>query len=672
MAPDLEPFVHSPLLGESVRVIIQTLSSKRELEPRISLRGGRLGRALPLINGFVAEVPSTSLIAFATDGDTMLVSLDRPTTLLGRYDQDLLRVTTGAANVIGRTGISDRSSHPAIDNFLGGLEAGPNGSGLTIAVLDSGLYDHDSLHEDLRVINNPASTRVVARQDFTSDDLNASWSGQKIDPFGHGTHVAGIAAGSGRESLEAEDVGNYYGGLAFNAKLVDLRVIGADGSGYISSAISAVDWMVHNRQRHNIRIANLSIGAAVTQSFRTDPFCTAIERAVRSGIVCVVAAGNFGKDDEGRTIYGGILAPANSPYVITVGAANTQGSIERSDDAIASYSSRGPTLVDNIAKPDLVAPGTLIRSISADENYLAVNHGLTVYSREGRSIYMWLSGTSMAAPVVSGTVALMLQVNPDLTPAMVKGILQFTAQSLASLEDMDPLLRLLTEGAGLVNADAAVRLAASFDSNADRARPGSNLLTNNEPALDRLLYSSRDHAAAPFTSQIAGETVAWGNNIMFSHGLAFLYNRSGNLSVYNTTGWQVAPDFRLFYGFLSTNARLLVDARLMADARLLADGRLASDARLISDARLMTDGRLASDAWFWSGDETGLTNTSVARGTWSSALMDQGVLASGLTFDQRAEHERLMAWGDEAPGVSIPTIQGRRHPLYPRFFRITD
>ena len=125
----------------------------------------------------------------------------------------------------------------------------------------------------------------------------------------------------------------------------------------VSVVVAGIDWIVKNGKTYNIRVMNLSLGAAPTQSYKTDPLCLAVGRAVDAGIVVVVAAGNWGKDAQGRTIYGGILSPANSPRVITVGATNTFQTNARSDDAVATYSSRGPTLVDGIAKPDLVPPG---------------------------------------------------------------------------------------------------------------------------------------------------------------------------------------------------------------------------------------------------------------------------------------------------------------------------
>jgi serine protease AprX len=659
---------------EGVRVIVQTRALGEQAGETIISKGGRIKRSLSLINGYVAEVPRSSLRALALDEETLYVSLDRPTALLqsDRYDNNLVRVTTGAENVIGRNGISSNDKDTA--EYLKGLRAGPNGRDVTVAILDSGIYDDGPLHEDLRAINNPHTRRVLAHRNFVaSENLSPDQLARGYDPYGHGTHVAGIAAGSGRECLQDGAVGNFYAGMAMNANLVDLRVVGADGSGSISNVIAAIEWMIANRTAYNIRVANFSIGAAVTESYKSDPLCQAVERAVRAGIVCVVAAGNFGKDALGNAVYGGILAPGNDPLAITVGATNTWGTAVRSDDMMASYSSRGPALVDFVCKPDLVAPGTLLRSVAANRNSLAAKNNLTVYSKGGEDMYMWLSGTSMAAPVVAGAAALMLDANPSLTPAMVKSVLQFTAQQLPSLSGSDPLLAMLTEGAGYLNADAAVRMAQAFAHDANVRADGSPLLSSDTSLLDQSLYKSQRPGASAFTSNIAGETISWGDNILFSHGLAYLYN-NGRLSVLKTAGWQVSSRFLLVNGYLGTNGRMLDDSRLMDSSRLMGDARLTIDLGVTDDSRVTTDG------WLWSSSVNGLMNPASAKAAWGANLMDPrgtvladgtvlgdgSMLSDGSVLADHAKLEQVMAWGDDAPGFDIKRIESKRHPLYPR------
>jgi serine protease AprX len=154
-------------------------------------------------------------------------------------------------------------------------------------------------------------------------------------------------------------------GLAPDAHVVSVKVLGADGSGHVSDLIEGIDWVIANRQRFQINIINLSLGAPVEQSWRDDPVCQAIERAWRVNIVTVAAAGNVGKTSDGKEILGGVTSPGNCPYAITAGAVNTKGTPFRSDDVMATYSSRGPTMIDRLLKPDLVAPGNKVRSLLA-------------------------------------------------------------------------------------------------------------------------------------------------------------------------------------------------------------------------------------------------------------------------------------------------------------------
>jgi len=246
--------------------------------------------------------------------------------------------------------------------------------------------------------------------------------------------------------------------MAPGAHLVGLKVLDQTGGGYMSDVIAALDWVVDNHAAYNIRVVNLSVGAAVTESYETDPLALAARRVVESGVVLVAAAGNLGRNALGQTQYGGITAPGNAPWVLTVGASSHMGTLSRTDDTIGGYSSRGPTAIDYLAKPDLVAPGTGIVSLSAPGSFFyAAKPQLLVDGLRPTAYkpYLSLTGTSMAAPVVTGTVALMLQANPALTPNAVKAILQYTAQDY-------PQYNALTEGAGFLDAKGAVKLAAFF------------------------------------------------------------------------------------------------------------------------------------------------------------------------------------------------------------------
>ncbi|MGE0447424.1 MAG: S8 family serine peptidase, partial [Vicinamibacterales bacterium] len=211
-------------------------------------------------------------------------------------------------------------------------EDGITGAGIGVAVIDSGIAPLPHLRG-----------RIVVSKDFTG-------SGETGDDWGHGTHVAGIIAAAPRNARDDTS------GVAPDAHLLNLKVLGADGSGYVADVIDAIDWAVANRRRYAVRVINLSLGAAPSQSALTDPICLAIARAHDAGIVVVAAAGNRGRTLDGAAVYGTINSPGHCPHALTVGALNTNGTPQRSDDVMASYSSKGPTR-DGLIKPDLVAPG---------------------------------------------------------------------------------------------------------------------------------------------------------------------------------------------------------------------------------------------------------------------------------------------------------------------------
>lgn len=387
--------------------------------------GGKLGRQLNLIGAQVVDLPNGQLKKLADHPAVQSLHFDRP-------------VTKAMSRVAASTGAL------SVRYFLG-----YTGAGVGVAVVDSGVT---SWHDDLTyqggspAVRTSGGQRVAAFVDFVNGRPTP------YDDNGHGTHVGGIIAGNGYDSW------GIRAGMAPEAHLVGLKVLDENGRGVISNVIAALGFAVANRQAYNIRVLNLSIGAAVTESYNTDPLTLAAKYAVDSGIVVVTAAGNLGKNGLGLTQYGGITAPGNAPWVLTVGAASHEGTVLRSDDTIAGYSSRGPTAIDFTAKPDLVAHGTGIVSLS-DPNSLfyQTKSAYLLYGTlyPGYKPYLSLTGTSMAAPVVAGTVALMMQANPDLTPNLVKAILQYTSENKSSYNA-------LTQGAGFLNAKGAVDLARFF------------------------------------------------------------------------------------------------------------------------------------------------------------------------------------------------------------------
>ena len=245
-----------------------------------------------------------------------------------------VRAVAGDSNVRSLTGddlavsTMDVSTQATGANLLWPGADGTNfgglvGSGVGIAMIDSGV----GLHADV-------NRRVKLRVDFVNDHLG------NPNPFGHGTHIASLISGSGAGSRGAE--GAAYVGMAPGAELFSLRVLGADGFGLVSDVVLAIEWVIKNKDRYRLRVVNLSLGLATREPYRTAPMALAVERAVAAGLVVVASAGNYGKLEDGTPIVGVVVSPGHTPGALTVGATNTRGTVARSDDAVASYSSRGP------------------------------------------------------------------------------------------------------------------------------------------------------------------------------------------------------------------------------------------------------------------------------------------------------------------------------------------
>ena len=326
---DAELMRRSQRTGLEVSRVIVTLVPGATLPPELK-RFARVTKRLGIINGQVLDLPNHVLRQLEARPEIFRVHHDRPTVA-----HDFRTSITSGARAVQQ-----------------GL--GFTGAGIGVAVIDSGIAGwHNDLSSRTPVMYPYGDQRVAAFVDFVNGRT------APYDDEGHGTHVAGIIAGNGHDSL------GRHAGVAPDATLVALKVLDADGRGTISDAIAALDWVLTNRQQYNIRVVNLSVGAAVRESYWTDPFTVAAKRVADAGVVVVTAAGNLGKNASGEALYGGVTAPGNAPWVLTVGASSTNGSLTRHDDAMAGFSSRGPTYLDWAAKPDLVASGVGTISLSA-------------------------------------------------------------------------------------------------------------------------------------------------------------------------------------------------------------------------------------------------------------------------------------------------------------------
>lgn len=289
------------------------------------------------------------------------------------------------------------------------------GETVTIAVLDTGITPHADL-----------ASRLIAFVDFVNGKE------EPYDDNGHGTHCAGCAAGDGLLS------NGKYRGPAPKAPLIGIKVLDKYGEGSLSKVIAGIAWCIQHKEKYNIRIISLSLGGDSSISYKEDPICQMVEQAWKEGIVVVAAAGNMGPKPKT------ISSPGIHPQIITVGAADDRRTVDRRDDRVASFSSRGPTL-DGVAKPDLLAPGTNIVSLRSWCSYL--DRSLSE-NRVGDH-YFSMSGTSMATPIVAGIVALMLSADPTLTPDQIKQRLLKTSYSLHQPVN--------DQGAGQVDAEKALQ-----------------------------------------------------------------------------------------------------------------------------------------------------------------------------------------------------------------------
>jgi serine protease AprX len=314
------------------------------------------------------------------------------------------------------------------------------GKGVTVAVVDSGIYKTKDI-----------SGRVKVNVNF-----NPSYH-DGMDRYGHGTFVAGIIAGNGTRS------NGKYIGVAPKATLLNVRIADDQGMMYESDVIDSLQWIYTNKDKYHIRVANLSLNAAVAQSYHTSPLDAAVEVLWFNGIVVVASAGNNGTS----TLY----PPANDPFVITVGATDDRGTLGLADDAVAAFSAYGLS-ESGLPKPELVAPGRMIVGLLPENDKLSIGRGHQ--SNRIDNTYFKMSGTSVSAPMVSGAVAILLQDEPTLTPDQVKYRLMATANK--EWAGYDPSLA----GAGYLDIYAAVYSTTTQSANLGLSA-SPLLLTGSDP-----------------------------------------------------------------------------------------------------------------------------------------------------------------------------------------------
>ena len=383
--------------GAAIPVIVQSDAST---DPRalVTATGGVVQSDLGIIHAVAADVPADRLPLLASARNTAWISLDGPVSSTDDHsDGDRDRSAVAApANVYPQEIGADHLWND-----------GDQGQGLAVAVVDTGIVNSRDFGD----------RRIVAT---ISKDRSPG------DGYGHGSHVAGLIGGDGTRS------DGRYEGVAPQTNLVNVKVGDNTGAATVSDVINGLEFVLENQHRYNIRVVNLSLRTDIAQSYTTDPLDAAVELLTFRGILVVVAAGNTGTVSDAVS-----YAPANDPFVLTVGAVDDAGTPDIVDDAVPSWSSRGTTQ-DGIAKPEVYAPGRHLVSVLSPRSVLAQEMSANIVGR----YYLQLSGTSMAAGVASGAAALVIHQHPDWTPgqvkqALVQGSADLPADSSASIIQVD-------------------------------------------------------------------------------------------------------------------------------------------------------------------------------------------------------------------------------------------
>jgi len=404
--------------GQMVRVIVQKADKATRVEDMVARLGGQVLHDLGIINAFSAEMSAEAALKLARTVSVRWVSLDGSIEHSSKPIPDPNAPPNYYLDTLGV---------PDVWNM------GLKGEGIGVAVIDSGIFtDRDFSTE----VGSP-HMRIVGMVNLNDEMKSVN------DEYGHGTHVAGIIGGNGGSSPNTQ-----YAGIAPKVNLINLKVNDdTTGMCYESNVVAALQWVYNNKDQYNIRVVNLSLNTTVEQSYNLSPMDAAVEILWFNGVVVVASAGNNGPAGGYNTSN---ASPANDPFIITVGASEENGTSDRTDDNIGLYSAFGTT-INGFVKPDIIAPGTNIYSVLSNSSTWAVIYpGRTVLGGE----YFRLSGTSMAAPMVTGAVVLLLQDEPNLTPDQVKYRLTHTGETITNDNVAYPYLNIYAAVTGTTTQSA--------------------------------------------------------------------------------------------------------------------------------------------------------------------------------------------------------------------------
>ncbi len=446
-----------------VEVIVQLRvgASATSATAAVERAGGDVARRLPIIRGLLATLPAADATRLAERADVRAVSLNAAVESSAAPDPAGLRTS------FNQSIRADRA-----------WGMGATGRGVGVAVVDTGIAGG---HPDFRVSQTDTRSRVIATAVTNPEARDAG------DGYGHGTHVAGLIAGNGSNRDAGDPLHGRYAGVAPDANLISVKVDDGQGNTTLADVIAGLQFVVDFKREYNIRVVNLSLRSSVAESHLTDPLDAAVEQAWFAGIVVVAAAGNGG-GSPGSVGY----SPGNDPHVITVGAVDDMGTKDIGDDRLTSWSGRGRTQ-DGYEKPDVVAPGAQLVSTLSPSSYYAGQCAQCVVDRD----YLRIGGTSMAAALVSGEVADLLQSYPAWTPQQVKATLVKRTRAVTS-----PVTGALVDASGApVDAETVTETVSNAEAAVDKAHANPTTITSAEPPISTLLDGG--------TRAIAWERVSW-------------------------------------------------------------------------------------------------------------------------------------------------------------------
>ncbi len=465
-----------------VEVILQLDAGADAAAARDLIRssGGAITRELPIINGIGAKLDASDAQRLSTNPAFHAVSLNAKVESEGNDFDD--RLVTSYNESIEADEAWD-------DNYTG--------KGVGVAVIDTGIQGDLPDFRESRT--NPAS-RVVA-----SAVVNPGASNPE-DTLGHGTHIAGLIAGDGTARPYSDPLRGRYVGVAPDANLISVKTADDEGNTSVLDVIDGLQFVVDHKDDYNIRVVNLSLRSTQAESYLTDPLDAAVEAAWNAGIVVVVAAGNEGTSPDAVN-----YAPANDPYVITVGGVDDMGTDSTSDDALAAWSSRGTTQ-DGVKKPDILAPGAhMVSTIPAGSDYTQLCPTCVV---DGQ--YFQVGGTSMSAAVVSGGVATLLQAHPNWTPDQVKTQIVNRTEPVYGPRTQTTLVNALGIKISISSLNRTVDGAElTLDKAIEYSLPRSNVnagLTPNtliDPATGQIDYTRASWSRASWSTAIDALRASW-------------------------------------------------------------------------------------------------------------------------------------------------------------------